>query len=40
VVVEDVFNGIDIGKKMIESLGNKLHHKKASQYDWRTKNIF
>ena len=40
VVVEDVFNGIDMGKKMIESLGNKLHHKKASQYDWRTRNIF
>ena len=40
VVVEDVFNGIDIGKKMIESLGNKLHHKKASQYDWRTRSVF
>ena len=40
VVVEDVFNGIDMGKKMIESLGNKLHHKKASQYDWRTRNVF
>lgn len=40
VVVEDVFNGIDMGKKMIESLGNKLHHKKSSQYDWRTRNVF
>ena len=40
VVVEDVFNGIDMGKKMIESLGNNLHHKKASQYDWRTRNVF
>ena len=40
VVVEDVFNGIDMGRKMIESLGNKLHHKKASQYDWRTRNVF
>jgi tripeptide aminopeptidase len=40
VVVEDVFNGIDMGKKMIESLGNKLHHKKASQYDWRTRSVF
>ena len=29
VVVEDVFNGIDMGKKMIEKLGNKLHYKSA-----------
>lgn len=28
VVIEDVYNGIEIGKKMIESLGNKLHYKK------------
>lgn len=28
VVIEDVYKGIDIGKKMIESLGNKLHYKK------------
>jgi len=27
VVVEDVFNGIDMGRKMIESLGYKLHYK-------------
>jgi putative aminopeptidase FrvX len=27
VVVEDVFNGIVMGKKMIESLGYKLHYK-------------
>ena len=40
VVVEDVFNGIDMGKKMIESLGNKLHHKKSVKYDWRTRNVF
>jgi putative aminopeptidase FrvX len=40
VVVEDVFNGIDMGKKMITNLGNKLHHKKASQYDWRTRSVF
>jgi hypothetical protein len=37
VVVEDVFNGIDMGRKMIESLGNKLHYMKASKYDWRTR---
>lgn len=26
VVIEDVFNGIEMGKKMIESLGYTLHH--------------
>jgi putative aminopeptidase FrvX len=35
VVVEDVLNGINIGKKMIENLGNKLHYKKSVFYDWR-----
>jgi di/tripeptidase len=40
VVVEDVFNGIDMGKKMIENLGNKLHYKKSIQYDWRTRSVF
>jgi tripeptide aminopeptidase len=29
VVVEDVFNGIDMGRKMIESLGYKLHYKES-----------
>jgi acetylornithine deacetylase/succinyl-diaminopimelate desuccinylase-like protein len=29
VVIEDVFNGIDMGKKMIEELGYKLHYKKS-----------
>jgi putative aminopeptidase FrvX len=29
VVVEDVFNGIDMGRKMISSLGYKLHFKEA-----------
>jgi len=28
VVIEDVFNGIEMGRKMIEKLGNKLHFKK------------
>ena len=28
VVLEDVFNGIEIGKKMIAELGYKLHYKK------------
>ena len=40
VVVEDVFNGIDMGKKMIELLCNKLHYKKAKQYDWKTRQVF
>jgi putative aminopeptidase FrvX len=40
VVVEDVFNGIDMGKKMIENLGNRLHYKQSVQYDWRTRNVF
>jgi di/tripeptidase len=34
VVVEDVFNGIKMGKKMIEKLGNKLHYK-ALAPDWK-----
>jgi hypothetical protein len=34
VVVEDVFNGIKMGKKMIEKLGNRLHYK-ALATDWR-----
>jgi len=29
VVVEDVFNGINMGRKMIESLGYKLHYKES-----------
>jgi tripeptide aminopeptidase len=29
VVVEDVFNGIDMGRKMISSLGYKLHFKES-----------
>ena len=40
VVVEDVFNGIDLGKKMIENLGNKLHYKKSVNYDWKTRLVF
>ena len=40
VVIEDVFNGIDMGKKMIENLGNRLHFKQSVKYDWRTRNVF
>jgi len=29
VVVEDVFNGIEMGRKIIERLGYKLHYKKS-----------
>lgn len=31
VVVEDVFNGIEAGRKMIEKLGYKLHYKKPQE---------
>ena len=40
VVVEDVFNGIEMGRKMIELLGNKLHYKKAVEYNWRNRMVF
>ena len=40
VVVEDVFNGINMGRKMIKNLGYKLHYKEAKQYDWRHRNVF
>lgn len=33
VVIEDVFNGISMGKKMIEELGYKLHYKQSKQYN-------
>ena len=33
VVIEDVFNGIEMGRKMIEGLGYRLHYKKSVQYD-------
>jgi di/tripeptidase len=31
VVIEDVFNGIEMGKKMIEQLGNRLHFFEAGK---------
>ena len=31
VVVEDVFNGIEMGRKMIEQLGYKKHHKEVAK---------
>lgn len=37
VVVEDVINGIEIGKKMINKLGCKLHYKKADPNERRWK---
>ena len=33
VVIEDVFNGIEMGKKMIEKLGYNLHYKKSKNYE-------
>ena len=39
VVVEDVFNGIQMGKKMIEELGCKLHFKKAKEYNFNNKQF-
>jgi di/tripeptidase len=40
VVIEDVFNGIEMGKKMIESLGYKLHYKEAKQYRYGQQVLF
>ena len=40
VVVEDVFNGISMGKKMIEKLGYKLHYKEAKIYNQQSRFIF
>ena len=39
VVIEDVFNGIEMGRKMIHSLGYKLHFKKAQQYNYNNKQL-
>jgi len=32
VIVDDVYNGIEMGRKMIEQLGYKLHFKKSAPY--------
>jgi tripeptide aminopeptidase len=40
VVVEDVFNGIDMGRKMIQELGYKLHYKEAKTYSQQNRYIF
>ncbi len=32
VVIDDVFNGIDMGRKMIESLGNVKHSKPIQKH--------
>lgn len=31
VVIEDVFNGVEMGKKMIQKLGTKLHYKESKK---------
>lgn len=35
VIIEDVYNGIEMGKKMIEDLGNKLYYKKSEKQEFR-----
>lgn len=40
VVVEDVMNGIDMGRKMIEKLGHKLHYKQLVEYGWKKQWLF
>ena len=40
VVVEDVFNGINMGRKMIEKLKYKLHYKKSNPYYNKSKFVF
>ena len=39
VVIEDVFNGIEIGRKMIEKLGYKLHFKKSEKFDMYSRKM-
>ena len=40
VVVEDVINGIEMGRKMIEKLGHKLHYKQLVEHGWRRQSVF
>jgi di/tripeptidase len=40
VVVEDVFNGIDMGRKMIENLGYKLHYMESKKHDINNNILF
>ena len=40
VVIEDVINGIDMGKKMIDKLGHKLHYKEMVEHGWRNRSVF
>jgi putative aminopeptidase FrvX len=40
VVIEDVINGIDMGKKMIDKLGHKLHYKEMVEHGWKSKWVF
>ena len=35
VVIEDVFKGIEHGRKMISELGYKLYYKKSNEYKWQ-----
>ena len=40
VIVEDVANGIEIGRKMINDLGNKLHYMKSVKSPWERSSYF
>lgn len=40
VVVEDVFNGTDMGRKMIKELGYNLHYKEVKIFSLQNKKVF
>ena len=40
VVVEDVFNGIEMGRKMIENLGYTLHYKESTGFPSYSRFVF
>lgn len=40
VVIDDVFNGIEMGRKMIESLGYTLHYKESKPYNSQYRFVF
>ena len=39
VVIDDVFNGIEMGRKMIQDLGHTLHFKEAKQYSYNNRDL-
>jgi hypothetical protein len=36
VVLEDVFTGIEMGKQMVERLGNNLHYMKRKKPNYKS----